>query len=127
MDKRELKRQRFRKRGPSEAQLALAEFVGLRCSESSLIQIARKLRNRPDLLDKLERQPLRDAVEAFGSHLVKSPIILTLCPDSSFGAEFSWDVADLGLVLPFFAKHSSNFRSLLREAYSRKVPFPDDP
>ena len=90
MDKRKLRKQHFRKHGPSEAQLALAEFVGLRCSESSLIQIGKRLRNRPDLLDKLERQPLRDVVEAFGSHLVKSPIILTLCPDSNDGAEFSW-------------------------------------
>ena len=101
MDKRELKRQRHRKHGPNETQLALAEFVSLRCSESSLIKIGRKLRSRPGLIDKLERQPLRDAIEAFGNRLIRSPISLTLIPFSVLGAEFSWDVAGLGLVLPF--------------------------
>ena len=94
MDKRKLRKQHFRKRGPSEAQLALAEFVGLRCSESSLIQIGKKLRKRPDLLAKLERQPLRDAAGSFGIHLIKSPTALPMLTDSQFGAEFSWDVAD---------------------------------
>ena len=117
------KRRRWQERGPSAKQMRLAQFASLRCSEASLVSIVNILREQRDLIDELETAPLAESAHAFAAHLSRCPITL----DMQDGSTFDWHVADFGLALKFFSKHSANFRNLLSRCYTDHPRSPDRP
>lgn len=120
---RAAKRRRWEEHGPSDKQLRLSQFAALRCSESSLVRIVSILQRQPVLIDEVTAGPLAESAEAFAVHLSRSVVPLEL----DDGSHFNWHVADLGLALKFFAKHSDNFRGLLCRCYREHPCSPDRP
>jgi hypothetical protein len=120
---RAAKRRRWQEKGPSDKQLRLSQFSILRCSEASLVKIVALLRKQPQLLEEIELAPLAEAAESFLRHLCRTPVTLPL----NNGKEFKWHIADFGLSLSFFAKHSEGFRNMLREKYRDDPCSPDRP
>ena len=110
------KRAKWREHGPSEVQLDVARVANLRgVSNASLASIVGVLRaNRPLLEQGLGAPQLKDATDAFFTHLQQTETL-----QLEDGTEFEWQCASLVKSLEFFTKRSANFHELIAAVHAK--------